>query len=341
VDGYTETGEFMKEKAIALISGGLDSLLAAKVVGEQGIEVLGVVFVMPFASRDIQGFKKNVQEAATDAGIPIRFVDIAKEFLEVLRAPRHGYGANLNPCIDCKILMLDFARKIMQEEGADFVITGEVLGERPMSQRKDALNTIKKRSQLGGRLLRPLSAKLLDETDPEKTGIIDREKLLAFSGRSREPQLKLAEKYGLHKFFAPAGGCLLTDPIFARKLKDLIDKDSFTQDDIDLLKYGRHFRLDNETKIVVGRNEHDNQSLAALKKKKDVMLRLKEGPGPDVLLRGNPTPDNMEKAAAFVISHSRRKDREKEIVEFWNNEEDRKVMQTGPATWREIEELRV
>ncbi|MFC1644385.1 tRNA 4-thiouridine(8) synthase ThiI, partial [Candidatus Omnitrophota bacterium] len=160
----------MKKKSIALISGGLDSLLAAKTIMKQGIEVLGVVFVMQFASRNVQRFMERVREATGDAGIPVRFIDISKEFLEVLKSPRHGYGAHLNPCIDCKILMLRRAKKVMQEEGASFVITGEVLGERPMSQRKDALEMIKKESSLGDKLLRPLSARLLEATLPEKEG---------------------------------------------------------------------------------------------------------------------------------------------------------------------------
>jgi len=331
----------VNKKAIALISGGLDSLLAAKVVMGQGIEVLGVVFVMQFASRDVQVFREHVQDAAASAGIPVKFVDISKEFFEVLKAPRYGYGSNLNPCIDCRILMLGLAKKIMREEGAGFVITGEVLGERPMSQRKEALNMIAKRSSLEGYLLRPLSAKLFKETVPEEQGIIDRTKLLDITGRSRQRQLNLAGEYGLHRFFAPAGGCLLTDPIFARKLKDLMSKGSLTMDDAALLKYGRHFRLDDETKAVVGRNEKDNREMQVLKKEDDVMLRLKGAPGPYTLLRGKTSLENLEKAASLVVSHSRSKNMDGSAIEFWADEKDRKPLIAGPMARDEIERLRV
>ncbi len=331
----------MNKKAIALISGGLDSLLAARVVMEQGVDVVGVAFVMPFASRNVRRFKEYVREAAADAGIPVRFVDISKEFLEVLKAPRHGYGANLNPCIDCKILMLSLAKKIMREEDAGFVITGEVLGERPMSQRRDALDVIRKRSSLEGLLLRPLSAGFLEETLPEKEGIIDREKLPGIKGRSRKVQLELAEKYNIRKFFAPAGGCLLTDPIFSRKLRDLMDKDSLNDDDIALLKYGRHFRLGDGTKVVVGRNEKENEKLLHLKKESDVMLRLKEAPGPYVLVRGKPGEANTEKAAALAVSFSRSRDSGGADVEFWADENGRKSLRAKAMGRDRIEELRV
>ena len=331
----------MNRKAIALISGGLDSLLAAKVIMEQGIEVLGVAFVMQFASRDVRAFREHVDEAAADAGIPTRFVDISEEFLKIVKDPRHGYGSNLNPCIDCKILMLRFAKDIMQEEKAGFVITGEVLGERPMSQRKDALNMIRKRSSLEGYLLRPLSARLLEETAPEMEGVIDREKLLDISGRSREAQLELAKKYDLRKFFTPAGGCLLTDPIFARRLKDLISRDDLNADNVSLLKCGRHFRLDDETKVVVGRDEKDNRRVRDLKKGSDVMMRLKGRPGPYVLLRGNTSSENVERAASLAISHSKGKNEESAAVEFWMAEESRKTIMVGPMDAGEVERLRV
>ena len=340
-EGERKRGKEVNKKAIALISGGLDSLLAARVVMEQGIEVLGVAFLMQFASRNVRAFREQVKEAAAGAGIPVRFVDISEEFMEVVKAPRHGYGSNLNPCIDCKILMLQFAKRIMREENAGFVITGEVLGERPMSQRKDALNMIRKRSELEGYLLRPLSARLLEETVPEREGIVDREKLLAIEGRSREPQLKMAKQYDLSKFFTPAGGCLLTDPIFARRLKDLMSKNGLTADDVTLLKYGRHFRLDDETKAVIGRNENDNKGIQVLKKSDDVMVRLKGSPGPYGLLRGKASFENIEKTASLVVSHSRRKGAGKTTVEFWTDGNNRKPMEVGSMRAGEIERLRV
>ncbi|MFH1877498.1 MAG: tRNA 4-thiouridine(8) synthase ThiI [Candidatus Omnitrophota bacterium] len=331
----------MKKKAIALISGGLDSLLAARLVAEQGIEVAGIVFVMPFASRDIDHFKEKVSEAARGAGITVRFEDISGQFLRMLKNPRHGYGANINPCIDCKIMMLSNARRVMKQEGADFIITGEVLGEMPMSQRKEALNIIEKESALKGYLLRPLSAKLLRPVIAEEKGIVDREKLMAIEGRSRKPQLALARKFGITKFFSPAGGCLLTDPIFTEKLKDLIEKDDLTPEQVALLKYGRHFRLDDKTKIIVGRDEKDNDMLIALKKDKDIIIRLVNDPGPYALLRGKTTRENILKAASFVVSHSRKKEEKRVKVEYWKKEDKRTEIEAEKLPMNEIVHMRV
>jgi len=331
----------MKKKAIALVSGGLDSLLAAKVIMEQGIRVEGVVFLMPFASRDIQEYTEKVRQSADEANIPIKFIDMSEEFLGILKAPNHGYGANLNPCIDCKILMLKLAKDIMKRENAGFVITGEVLGERPMSQRKDALDIIRKRSSLDGCLLRPLSAKLLEETVPETEGIVDRRRLLDLSGRGRSRQLALAKQYSLTKFFAPAGGCLLTDKIFTRKLKDLIDSDTLDFNNIALLKHGRHFRLDKNTKTIVGRDEKDNMNILELKQKKDVLLRLKDDPGPYVLLRGNVNFQNIKKAADLLLAHSKSKQTAGAVVEYWTGEEDKKELQPCALDRVKIEHLRI
>jgi len=328
-------------KAIALISGGLDSLLAAKLVQDQGIEVIGVVFVMPFASRDIGKYKKDVQTAADDANIPIKFVDISEEFLKIVKGPKYGYGANINPCIDCKILMLRTAKKIMEKENAKFIVTGEVLGERPMSQNKKSLLKIKKESGLEECLLRPLSAKLLEETAPEKEGIVDREKLKDIEGRSRSRQFELAQKYGITKYFSPAGGCLLTDGIFTKKLKDLIATNGLKFDNIDLLKYGRHFRLDAETKAVIGRNESENNYLKELKKPDDLLLRLKGKAGPYGLMRGAASGGNIAKAAALVLSHSKFKHEKEGTVEFWQAGHEKKTVTVSPLRKDEINSLRI
>jgi len=275
----------MKRKAIALISGGLDSLLAARVIMEQGIEVQGVCFVMSFASKNIKSFIDNVKEASSLAKIPVEIVDFAEEFLEVVKNPKHGYGANINPCIDCKIFMLQKAKSLMDKYDAGFIVTGEVLGERPMSQRRAALNIIQKQSTLEGLLLRPLSAKLMKETLPEEEGVVDRAKLLDMKGRGRKKQFALAEELGITKYFAPAGGCLLTDPRFTDRLQDLIVRDMMDEKEIKLLKYGRHFRLDEKTKVVVGRNEEENDALLRIKNNDDVGFVLHEKVGPYVLLR--------------------------------------------------------
>ncbi|MDP8299497.1 MAG: tRNA 4-thiouridine(8) synthase ThiI [Candidatus Tantalella remota] len=331
----------MKAKAIALISGGLDSLLAARVMMEQGIEVYGVCFVMSFASRDIDKFKEQVTITSSKAGITVRMVDISDDFLKIFKNPKYGYGANLNPCIDCKILMLKKAKEIMEEQKADFVVTGEVLGERPMSQRRDALNIIQKCSELNGYLLRPLSAKILEETIPEKEGKVNREKLYGFSGRGRTNQFELAKKFGITEYFTPAGGCLLTDPNFSWRLKDLMRHEGLKREDIKLLKYGRHFRLDDETKVIVGRDEGDNENILLTKSGNDILMNIKEKNGPYVLLRGNISDANIRMAASLCVSHSKYKDSAGEIIEYWQNEDDMVEIEAVSLNKKEIEKRRV
>lgn len=267
-------------KAIALISGGLDSALAAKLVKEQAIEVIGLRFKMPFCSN------KSGSPAISDAGMEIREINIADAFLKMLENPSYGYGSNMNPCIDCKILMLRKAKGLMERYGAQFIITGEVLGQRPMSQHKQALETIARSAGLEGLVLRPLSAKLLTETIPEKEGWIKREKLLAFSGRGRKQQIELARTLGIKEYNQPAGGCLLTDPEFSKRLRDLVAHEGLSQNDIELLKIGRHFRISSETKLVVGRNEKENMDLLNLAREDDYLFMPKEIPGPTALGRG-------------------------------------------------------
>lgn len=331
----------MKKRAIALISGGIDSILAAKVIMDQGIEVLGISFVIGFASKENRTFEEHVKKTAGEIDLPVRIIDISEEFLELLRAPRHGYGANINPCIDCKILMLKKAREIMEKEGYGFIITGEVLGERPMSQRREALNMILRDSGLKGYLLRPLSAKLLEETVPEKEGIIDRNGLLAIKGRSRKPQMELAEKYGIKRIAQPAGGCLLTDPGFTARVKDLMAHGQLDDDNIQLLKVGRHFRLDEKTKAVVGRDEKENDRLLGLKKEKDAVLRLVEDPGPYAILRGDISAENLQKAAALVAGHSKKKNDPEVAVEWWVADGGIKTLTVKPTPKETIEKMRI
>ncbi|MBU1784134.1 MAG: tRNA 4-thiouridine(8) synthase ThiI [Candidatus Omnitrophica bacterium] len=328
-------------KALALVSGGLDSLLAARVIMEQGIEVMGVCFVMSFASRDIEGFKQNVHKNACSAKIPLKIFDISEEFLRILENPRHGYGANLNPCIDCKILMLTHAKAMMAALKADFIVTGEVLGERPMSQRRDALNTITKGADLAGYLLRPLSAKVLDPTIPEQEGMVDRSRLHNITGRGRSRQFELAEKYGITKYFTPAGGCLLTDPGFTRRMKDLMRHGGLDPDAVKLLKHGRHFRIDAGTRVVVGRDEADNENILSTGKEMDVIVRLKEIAGPYVLLRGNTSISNIKKAASLCVSHSKSKNMASEKCEYWTAEGNERDLEAAPMIRTEIEKYRI
>ncbi len=271
----------MTTKGIALFSGGLDSILAFKVIAEQGIAVSGITFETPFFSA------AKARLTAERIGLPLTVLDITEEHLQMLHAPRYGYGRNMNPCIDCHTLMLRIAGRRMQEEGADFVFTGEVLGERPMSQGKQSLYVVAKNSGYADRILRPLSARLLPETEPERSGKVDRGRLCDIQGRGRKRQMEMAVHYGITSYPPPAGGCLLTDPVFSRRLRDLFDhhRDYETRD-IDFLKVGRHLRLDEKTKTIVGRNAVDNETIERLAKRGDALIRIDSFPGPTVLVPG-------------------------------------------------------
>ena len=248
-----------KIRALSLLSGGLDSLLAIRMLEEQGIEVVGLTFTTPFFGSE------NAEDAAKKMGIPLRIVDISDEHLAMVKNPPHGRGKNMNPCIDCHAMMIRKAGEIAEAEGFDIVATGEVLNERPMSQNRQSLDTVAKNSGCSDILLRPLSARLLDPTKPEREGLIDRSRLGAISGRSRKPQMELAKKYGIVHYVQPAGGCLLTDPAFSKRLEVLLhDLPEAGCDDVELLKLGRFFRFENGVKAIVGRNEKNNQKIEAL-----------------------------------------------------------------------------
>ncbi len=262
-------------KAIALISGGLDSILAARLIKEQGVTVIALHFYLPFCSRQPEpayGCSDGVKKASEQLGIELKIANVSNEFLPVLKSPRYGYGSHINPCIDCKILMLRQAKASMAGWGADFVITGEVLGQRPMSQHKQALAAIEKGAGLEGLIVRPLSAKLLPETVPEKEGWLCREKLLDFNGRGRRRQMDLARDLGIQDYANPAGGCLLTDPFFSNRIKDLIAHRELELHNVELLKAGRHFRLSEGAKLVVGRDEKENQRLLGLAMQGDYLF---------------------------------------------------------------------
>jgi len=270
----------MKIKVLALISGGLDSLLAAKLIKEQGLEVIGLHFKIPFCKIDIN-------KSFPDIGIKIIEVNLSNEFLEVMKNPHHGFGSNMNPCIDCKILMFTKAKEMLSELGASFVITGEVLGQRPMSQNKQALRLIKRKSGLDDLLLRPLSAKFFPESVAEKQGWVKRDGLLNFNGRRRNPQKKLAEELGIVKYAQAAGGCLLTDPCFSKRLEELFAHKELNLDNLELLKIGRHLRISKNTRFVVSRNEIENDQLIKLAKPGDYLFHAQNDlAGPVSLARG-------------------------------------------------------
>ncbi len=276
-------------KAIALISGGLDSTLAAKLVQQQDIEIFALNFKTLFCRCDRKTANEcgnYVFKIATDLGIEVKIINISKEFLDIVKGPRHGYGSHMNPCIDCRILMLKKAKEFMQESGASFIITGEVLGQRPMSQHRQNLTLIEKESGLEGLVLRPLSARLLSETIAEKKGWVDRNKLLDFNGKTRRPQMNLAKNFNINGYPQPAGGCLLTDRQFARRIKDLIKHRELTLDNAELLEIGRHFRISKKTKLIVGRDEKENQRLLNLAKEEDYLFEPLDLKGPVALGRG-------------------------------------------------------
>lgn len=287
-------------KAIALISGGLDSILAARLVREQHIEVVPVNFRIPFCHRG----SALTPGASAFLGLPLTTVDIRSEFLDMLAHPRHGFGSNMNPCIDCKILMFRKAKELMSSLGADCVVTGEVVGQRPMSQHRRALDIIEKESGLEGMLLRPLCAHLLPETKAEKEGKVDRKALRGFSGRQRRPQMALAEQWGLSDYAQPSGGCLLTDPEFTRRLKELIDHKELSLENIDLLKFGRHFRLGPGAKLVVGRNQQENADIQSLAQEGDHLFMPDEATaGPTCLGRGRFDQECILRAAGIAARY--------------------------------------
>ncbi|OQY41124.1 tRNA 4-thiouridine(8) synthase ThiI [Candidatus Atribacteria bacterium 4572_76] len=269
-----------KIKAVALFSGGLDSILAVKLIREQGIEVKGINFKTPF-------FGLNEAFAiAKDLNINLEIIDITEELLKILKKPKYGLGKNMNPCIDCHALMFKKAGEYMNKIGASFILSGEVLGERPMSQNRNSLNIIERESGFKGRILRPLSALLLAETIPEKEGLVDRNKLLDISGRSRKRQMELAAKMGIKDYPSPAGGCKLTEPAFSKRLRDLFfTQESFSIEEIELLKLGRHFRLSKDIKLVVGRNKEENEQLQNFFQEGDFLFKAKNLKGPVSLLK--------------------------------------------------------
>jgi tRNA U34 2-thiouridine synthase MnmA/TrmU len=299
-------------KAILLLSGGVDSILAGKILENQGIKIIPVFFKSYFFD------EKNAQKVAENLGWKLEVIDFSKDHLKVVKKPKFGYGSSVNPCIDCHILMLKKAKQLMKKLKADFVATGEVLGERPMSQNKKALELIEKESSLKGYLLRPLSAKLLKETIPEKRGKVDREKFLDIQGRSRKRQIELAKKFKIKWYPQPSGGCILTDLEFGKKLRDLLEKyPEFDGNDVETLKFGRHF-WEGNIKIIIGRNHEENLKLEKLKRKGDFIIKMENYPGPIALIRpyqSKVSDEILEKAKELILNYSK-KARGKKDVKF-------------------------
>ena len=326
------------------MSGGLDSTLATKITKDLGVELIALNTVSAFClcnHRSSSGCFHGVNSTAKDLNIKLISLSVAEEFLEIVKCPKHGYGSNMNPCIDCRILLFKKAKEVMQKEGASFVITGEVLGQRPMSQKLHTMRLIEKESGLEGMVVRPLSAKVLEPTIPEKNGWINREKLLAISGRGRRAQFDLAKEFGINDYPCPSGGCLLTDPEFSRKLKDLMTHGEFNLKEVQLLKVGRHFRLSERAKLVVGRNELENKRLFDLVKDEDYIFMPDKIAGPTALGRGEFNDELVRLSFGLVSRYCDLNGSDSAQIVYKRFTQENRVLKTAPLDVEKIESYRV
>lgn len=319
-------------KAIGMFSGGLDSILAVKLMKEQELDLEVLHYNIGFESLKMERrvkkkkFETTREEIEQQLGVTIQDIDVTEEFLDIVLHPKHGYGSEMNPCIDCKIFLLHKAKEYMETHQAQFVFTGEVVGQRPMSQQRPTLLQIEKAAGLSGYLLRPLSAKLLEPTIPEQHGWVNREKLLDISGRGRQRQLELAQKYGL-SYQQPAGGCLLNDPHFSARLRELMahkPEDKISTEDVNLLKFGRHLRLSDTLKIIVGRHEVDNNFLEKYTSGR-WFAEVREYEGPLVLLDGEPTDAQFELIAKITVNYTKAKHADRVTVDFVHGDKQHAV----------------
>jgi len=315
-------------KAVVLYSGGLDSSLVINLVREWGVQVFPLHISHEFLALDdlppVEGLK---------------IIDASRELIEVVRNPQYGYGKNLNPCIDCHILMLKMAKQYMEELSADFIVTGEVLDQRPMSQRLETLMLMDKKADLEGLVVRPLSGGLLPTTIPEKKGLLDRNSLLKIKGRTRKPGLELAKKMKITKFFSPGGGCLLTDPSFSKRMADLMRfQEEISTKDIELLKLGRHFRFSPEAKFVVGRNEQENDRIEKLLNPRDTFFYVADTGSPNAVLIGS--KKYLKIAAAITARYSDKKGDPQVGVDYKSTKETNKIM-VKPIEENELAKLRI
>ncbi len=296
--------------ALGLLSGGLDSSLAALCLKRQGVEVTTIAFVTPFFGSG------KAEQAARQMDLPLIVENISEVHLDMLKNPRYGYGKNMNPCIDCHAMMFRLAGEIMAERGFDFLFSGEVLGQRPMSQNANALRSVANYSGHPDRIIRPLSAKLLPVTPIEEQGLVDREQLLDLQGRSRKPQEALAKEWNLTDYPSSGGGCLLTEIHFSDRLRDLINhQPDCTVEDVELLKIGRQFRLSDQAKLTLGRHQKDNDAIREASREGYILLRAPGVSGPLGLVSGQPSEEDIKTAGEIVASYGKGKDqREVEIL---------------------------
>jgi tRNA U34 2-thiouridine synthase MnmA/TrmU len=329
-----------KGKGVLLYSGGLDSLLAAKILLDQGLEMTGLHCILPFDPPDSDPEESLPSQLADQIGLKLEYYRCGREFLEMVKNPPHGYGKKMNPCIDCKIHFISKAADLMREKGADFVATGEVVGQRPMSQQKHMMNHILKVTGLQGRLLRPLSAKILKPTVPEEEGLVDREGLYDISGRSRKRQLELAREFGLDDFSWPAGGCLFTDTFISRRVKDLLDhhRDE-TPLDYFLLTVGRHIRVSKKAKIIVSKNEAENNVLEKYCDFSDLFF-IPAFRGPCVYGKGEFSQEDIALTVS-ILSRYGKPESGKRVLLYRKGEEERSIEPGQPADDNKINSMRI
>jgi tRNA U34 2-thiouridine synthase MnmA/TrmU len=326
-----------RTKALALLSGGLDSTLAVKLLLEQGIIVEAINFVSPFCLCKKGGC--GVSKVAEKFGILLQVVNVGENYLQIIRKPKHGYGKNMNPCIDCRIFMLKQAKRYAKEVGASFIFTGEVLDERPMSQHFKAMTVIEEEAGLKGKILRPLSAKLLPETEAERKKLVDRDKLMGIHGRSRKKQIQLAKEFNITDYPSPAGGCLLTCREFANKVRDLFNhKKRVSMKDMALLKLGRHLRFE-ENKIIVGRNETENKAFLQMKAENDYCFEVPDCGSPTTVLQGPKTKKAIVKAAALTAYYSDKKEN-RVLVTYGKDSLDKSIIVPRPSI-DDVRKLRI
>ncbi|MBE0477560.1 tRNA 4-thiouridine(8) synthase ThiI [Candidatus Aerophobetes bacterium] len=322
-------------KALALLSGGLDSILSICLLKKQGIDIEAVCFTSVFFD------DRRAKKVSEELEVPLTSIDITRKLLAIIKCPPHGFGKGANPCIDCHILMIKSAGSLMEKKEAKFLISGEVLGERPKSQSRKALKIIDVESGWGDYILRPLTAKNLPPTLPERKGWVNREKLMDIKGRCRKAQLELAENFQIKDFPTPAGGCLLTDPNFSLRVKYLLSTGKLNINEAKLLKLGRHFRINHQARVIVGRCREENFKIERLATPGDLILKVKEYPGPTALFRGNISFELICKAASIVLRYSDAPDKLTEIEYYQIAEGKTNIVKTRRCMEEEIEKLRI